>query len=85
MIDRATFAVRHDAAFRIIVEDEDNLSNSYSVIAVNPAKQQETNFQGAIKFIDWLDSPKGKLAIAGFKHSSVCCIDNSGKDGNGII
>ena len=69
MIDRATFVVRQDASYKIVLEDEGNLSNPYSVMAVNPTKQKAINFQAAIKFIDWLDSPKGKLTIAAFKHN----------------
>jgi len=68
MIDRATFVVRHDASYKIVLEDEGNLSNPYSVMAVNPTKQKAINFQAAINFIDWLDSPRGKLMIAAFKH-----------------
>lgn len=70
MTDRATFVVRQDASYRIVLEDEENLTNHYSAIAVNPAKQKAINFQAAIKFIDWLDSPRGKLMIASFKHDN---------------
>jgi len=70
MIDRATFVVRHDESYKIIVEDAGNLSNPYSVIAVDPSKQEGINFQGAINFIEWLDSPEGKGIIASFKHNN---------------
>ena len=69
MIDRATFLVHHDRSYKIILEDEANLFTRYSVIAVNPAKQEAINFKAATKFIDWLDSPRGKQTIASFKHN----------------
>lgn len=69
IIDRATFVVRHGKKFKILVEDPVNLSNPYSVIAVNPAKNTGINLEGASSLIDWLISPAGQQAIAQFNHN----------------
>jgi tungstate transport system substrate-binding protein len=41
--------------------------NPYGVIAVNPAKHPGTNYQDAMKFVEWITSPEGQTAIAGYK------------------
>jgi tungstate transport system substrate-binding protein len=41
--------------------------NPYGVIAVNPKKYPQLNYEGAMAFVDWITSPEGQKAIADFK------------------
>ncbi len=50
-----------------MVEGAKNLLNPYGVIAVNPKKYPDVNYQGAMHFIEWLTSPAGQQAIAAYK------------------
>lgn len=66
--DRATFgAYRTRVGLDIVVEGDPKMFNPYGVIAVNPARYPDTNFKGAMQFIDWISGPDGRKAIAGFK------------------
>jgi tungstate transport system substrate-binding protein len=71
MIDRATFLVRGNQKLKILKEDPVNLANPYSVIAINPAKQNNINLTGAKEFISWLISNKGQQAIAAYQHQGM--------------
>lgn len=68
MIDRATFQVRRAGGFKLLLEDPVNLSNPYSVIAVNPEKIQGVNSEGANKLINWLVSEEGLALIATYEY-----------------
>jgi tungstate transport system substrate-binding protein len=71
MIDRATFVVRHDqTSHKILVEDAADLSNPYSVIAVNPVKHPHVNFKASNEFIEWLMSSRGKQTMSAFTHNN---------------
>lgn len=66
--DRATwskFANKQHLA--ILVEGDKRLFNQYGVILVNPAKHPNVKVADAQAFIDWLISPEGQAAIAGYK------------------
>lgn len=68
LADRGTFiALESKIDLEILVEGDKNLFNPYGVIAVNPAKYPKINFEGAMKFIDWITSPKAQQLIAEFK------------------
>jgi tungstate transport system substrate-binding protein len=41
--------------------------NPYGIIAVNPAKHPGTNYTDAMKLVEWITSPEGQQAIAGYK------------------
>ena len=51
----------------ILVEGDKRLFNQYGVILVNPAKHPHVKKAAGQKFIDWLVSPAGQKAIAGYK------------------
>jgi len=68
IIDRATFEVRHDGSSKLLLEDSVNLFNPYSVIAVNPERNEGVNIEGANKLIDWLSSEEGQALIAGYSY-----------------
>jgi tungstate transport system substrate-binding protein len=68
LADRATwisFKNRGDLA--IVVEGDKRLFNQYGVILVNPAKHTNVKKDFGQQFIDWLISPEGQKAIAGYK------------------
>jgi tungstate transport system substrate-binding protein len=66
--DRGTwlaFGNRGDLA--ILVEGDKRLFNQCGVILVNPAKYPNVKKELGQQFIDWLVSPDGQQAIAGYK------------------
>ena len=66
--DRATYgAYRARVGLDIVVEGDPKMFNPYGVIAVNPARYPDTNFKGAMQFIEWITGPEGRRAIADFK------------------
>ena len=68
LTDRATYAAyKTKTGLALLVEGDARLFNPYGVIAVNPARFPESNYQGAMDFIDWLTSPAGRKAIADFR------------------
>ena len=68
LTDRGTwisFKNRGDLA--ILVEGDKRLFNQYGVILVNPAKHKHVKKDMGQSFIDWVVSPEGQKAIAGYK------------------
>ena len=66
--DRGTwlnFKNRGDLA--ILVEGDQRLFNQYGVMVVNPAKHPHVKKDLAQAFADWVVSPAGQAAIAGYK------------------
>jgi tungstate transport system substrate-binding protein len=51
----------------ILTEGDRRLFNQYGVILVNPANHPNVKVQDGRAFVDWLVSPKGQDAIAGYK------------------
>jgi len=68
MTDRATWiSFKNKQDFGILVEGDDSLFNQYGIIAVNPNKCSQVNREAAQAFVDWMLSPKGQAAIAGYR------------------
>jgi tungstate transport system substrate-binding protein len=68
LADRGTwlsFKNRGDLA--VLVEGDKRLFNQYGVMVVNPQKHPNVKKDLAQQFVDWLVSPKGQAAIAGYK------------------
>ena len=68
LADRGTwlsFKNRGDLA--ILVEGDNRLFNQYGVMLVNPAKHGPVKAAEGQAFIDWLVSPEGQTAIAGYR------------------
>ncbi len=66
--DRGTwlhFKNRGDLA--VLVEGDKRLFNQYGVMLVNPKKHANVKADLGQQFIDWLVSPEGQKAIAGYK------------------
>ena len=68
LADRGTWlALRKKLDLSVLVQGDSRLFNPYGVIAVNPARYPDVNYQGAMAFIAWLTSPEGQNQIAAFK------------------
>ncbi len=66
--DRGTWlAFKNRQSLRIVVEGDKQLFNQYGVMLVNPAKHPHVKKAQGQAFIDWLLSPAGQAAIAGFQ------------------
>ncbi len=66
--DRATYTTyAAKTGLEIMVEGGRALLNPYGVIAVNPKRYPNVNYQGAMAFIDWMTSPEGQKAIGDYR------------------
>ena len=68
LADRGTWlSFRNRGDLTILVEGDKRLFNQYGVILVNPEKHPSVKRAEGQAFIDWLVSPEGQKAIAGYK------------------
>jgi len=68
LTDRGTWlAYRHKSPLRILVEGDARLFNPYGIMAVNPARFPDINYQGARQLIDWVTSENGRRIIRDFR------------------
>jgi tungstate transport system substrate-binding protein len=66
--DRGTWlSFQNKGDLTIVVEGDKRLFNQYGVMLVNPVKCPSVNKNVGQQFIDWLISPEGQKAIAGYK------------------
>ena len=68
LADRGTWlAFKNRGDLTILVEGDKKLFNQYGVMLVNPAKHPHVKADLGQQFVDWLVSPRGQEAIAGYK------------------
>jgi tungstate transport system substrate-binding protein len=68
LADRGTWlAFRNRGDLVVLVEGDKHLFNQYGVMLVNPEKHPAVKKDAGQRFIDWLISPEGQEAIAGYK------------------
>jgi tungstate transport system substrate-binding protein len=68
LADRGTWlSFKNKAGLAIVVQGDKRLFNQYGVMLVNPAKHPHVKKDLGQQFIDWLVSPEGQRAIAGYK------------------
>ncbi|WP_439406009.1 substrate-binding domain-containing protein [Bradyrhizobium sp. DASA03076] len=68
LADRASWiSFRERGDLDIIVEGDKRLLNQYGVMLVNPEKFPDVKKELGQTFINWLISPEGQAAIAGYK------------------
>jgi tungstate transport system substrate-binding protein len=68
LADRGTWlAFKNRGELTILVEGDKRLFNQYGVMLVSPAKHPNVKKDLGQQFIDWLVSPEGQRAIAGYK------------------
>ena len=66
--DRGTWiSFRNRGDLEIVVEGDKRLFNQYGVMLVNPGKFPSVKKELGQTFVDWLVSPEGQAAIAGYK------------------
>lgn len=66
--DRGTWlSFKNRGELAILTEGDKRLFNQYGVMLVNPEKHPSVKVKDGQAFIDWLVSPKGQEAIAGYK------------------
>ena len=66
--DRGTWiSFKNRGNLQIVVEGDKRLFNQYGVMLVNPEKYPSVRRDLGQAFVDWLISPEGQAAIAGYK------------------
>ncbi len=66
--DRGTYlAFREKLGLRIVYEGDPALANPYGIIAVNPARYPDANYEGAMCLIGYITGPRGQRIIKQFK------------------
>jgi tungstate transport system substrate-binding protein len=66
--DRGTWiSFRNRGDLQIVIEGDKRLFNQYGVMLVNPEKYPSVKKDLGQAFVDWLISPEGQAAIAGYK------------------
>ena len=65
--DKATY-LSHELkdTLSILLEESDDLKNTYSLIVVNKDKWPDTNTEGANAFVEWMKSDKAKELITNY-------------------
>jgi len=68
LTDRGTYAsMKNRLKLEALVFGDAALFNPYGVIAVNPERHPEVNYQGAMAFIEFITSAEAKKIINGYK------------------
>jgi tungstate transport system substrate-binding protein len=68
LTDRGTWLAYQDKLpLRIAFEGDPVMFNPYGIIAVNPQRHPDTNYEGARALIGWMISPTGQKMIGEFK------------------
>jgi len=68
LTDRGTWlSFKNRGDLVIVVEGDTKLFNQYGVMLVNPAKHPHVKTGPGRKFVDWVVSPAGQAAIAGYE------------------
>jgi len=66
--DRCTWlSFKNRADLAIVVEGDKRLFNQYGIMLVNPEKHPNVKKEMGRAFVDWVISPEGQQAIAGYK------------------
>ena len=68
LADRGTWLnFKNRGELAVLVAGDQRLFNQYGVMVVNPARHPHVKTELAQAFVDWLVSPTGQAAIAGYK------------------
>ena len=66
--DRGTWlSFKNRQQLTILVQGDKRLFNQYGVMLVNPVRHPQVKKEAGQKFIDWVISPPGQLAISAYK------------------
>ena len=61
--DKATFLASENS-LSILMEESEEMMNTYSMIAITPERWEDTNLEGAQVFIDWMSSDEALAMIS---------------------
>jgi len=79
--DRGTWlSFKNKGPLVIAIEGDARLINRYDVIELNPEKHGDRNLAAAKVFADWLVSPAGQMAIAGYEVGGETLFNPSAAD-----
>ena len=68
LTDRGTWlAFKNKSPLKILVEGDGRLFNPYGIIAINPEKYPDANYDGAMQLINWITSKPAQVLIQNFK------------------
>ena len=68
LTDRATYgAYKAKTGLTIAVEGDPRMFNPYGIIAVNPGKYRDINYQGAMRLINWITGDEAQKAIGAYR------------------
>ena len=68
LTDRGTWlSFKNRGGLKILVEGDKSLFNQYGVMVLDPARHPHVKAELAQQFADWVTSPAGQAAIAGYK------------------
>ncbi len=83
LADRSTWlAFKNRGDLAILVEGDKRLFNQYGVMLINPVKHAHVKKDLGQQFVDWIVSPEGQQAIAGYKiNGEQLFFPNAGADG----
>lgn len=83
LTDRGTYlAQKKNLRLDVLVEGDKDLLNIYHVAAVNPAKFEKVNYEGAKAFVEFIVSPQTQKLIADYgkeKYGSALFFPDAGK------
>ena len=83
LADRGTWlAFKNRGDLTVLVEGDKRLYNQYGVMLVNPAKHPNVKKELGQTFVDWVVSPEGQKAIAGYRiNGEQLFFPNAGQPG----
>ncbi len=68
LTDRGTWLAFQDKSpLKIMVEGDGRLFNPYGIIAINPKKYPDANYDGAMQLVNWITSKSAQALIQNFK------------------
>lgn len=68
LTDRGTWlAFQNKSPLKIMIEGDGRLFNPYGIIAINPEKYPDANYDGAMQLINWITSKSAQALIQNFK------------------
>jgi tungstate transport system substrate-binding protein len=83
LADRGTWlSFKNKGDLAIVVQGDKRLFNQYGVMLVNPARHPHVKKAWGQAFVDWLVSPEGQRAIAGYKIDGEQLFFPNAKDPN---
>jgi len=85
LTDRGTWlAYQKKLPLKILVEGDARLFNPYGIIAINPKKYPDANYDGAMQLVNWITSRSAQLIIKNFKIAGQTLFIPTALDANAL-